>query len=150
MKRLLLLSGPMASSKTSVSAARHELHRFVPISSGSFLRAQLAARKEPLDRHNLQQLEDFLDIATNFSWLIESVAFPVPEAKLHVDNWLLDAVRKPRQVELFGLRLANAVRHVHIVAPEFVLKRRYARRGLGHLEDYQASVLHPKAECVFA
>lgn len=136
----------MASGKTSVSAVLQEFHGFVPISSGSYLRAQLAARNEPLDRHNLQELGDSLDRATDFSWLIDAVAIPALEARADVDNWLLDAVRKPRQVELFRLRFGNAVKHVHIVAPEAVLQQRYAARGHGHLENYQASVLHPNEQ----
>lgn len=146
MKRLLLLSGPMASGKTSVSASLQEAHRFVPISSGSFLRAQLTSRNEPVDRLNLQELGDALDRATDFVWLIDSVAIPALGTQPDVDSWLLDAVRKPRQVELFRNRFGNAVRHVHIVAPESVLEQRYAERGLNHLEDYQASVLHPNEQ----
>lgn len=146
MRRLLLISGPMASGKTSVSAAFQELYGFFPISSGSFLRAQLAARNEPFERLNLQELGDSLDRATDFSWLIESVAIPAIEAQPAVDNWLLDAVRKPKQVELFKRRFGNAVRHVHIVAPDSVLSQRYAARGISHLEDYQANVLHPNEQ----
>jgi adenylosuccinate synthase len=136
----------MASGKTSVSAVLQELHGFVPISSGSLLRTQLSARNSPVDRHNLQELGDSLDRATDFSWLIESVAIPVLEAQADVDNWLMDAVRKPRQVELFRLRFANAVRHVHIVAPDSVLEQRYAARGRDHFKEYQASVLHPNEQ----
>lgn len=136
----------MASGKTSVSAALRELHGFLPISSGSFLRAELAARNKSFDRHNLQEFGDSLDTATDFSWLIESVATPALEGRPDVDNWLLDAVRKPRQVELFRLRFEDTVRHVHIVAPEVVLQQRYAARGLGHLDNYQASVLHPNEQ----
>ncbi|WEX14251.1 AAA family ATPase [Pseudomonas sp. G11] len=146
MKRLLLLSGPMASGKTSVSASLQERHGFVPISSGSFLRVQLASRNEPLDRHSLQELGDSLDRATDFSWLIESVASPAIEARPNVDNWLLDAVRKPRQVELFKLRFGDVVRHVHIVAPESVLEQRYAARGASLLDEYQVSVQHPNEQ----
>lgn len=146
MKRLLLLSGPMASGKTSVSAALQKLHGFVPISSGSYLRAQLTARDEPLDRHNLQELGDSLDRATDFSWLIDAVAIPALEVRTYVDNWLLDAVRKPRQVELFRFHFGNAVRHVHIVAPEAVLEQRYSARGSTPREDYEASVLHPNEQ----
>ncbi|PBP46248.1 hypothetical protein CCL13_12390 [Pseudomonas syringae] len=136
----------MASGKTSASAALQELHGFVPISSGSYLRAQLAARNESLDRHNLQELGDSFDRATDFSWLIDAVAIPAIEARPAIENRLLDAVRKSRQVELFRLWFGNAVRHVHIVAPEAVLQQRYAARGLGHLENYQASVLHPNEQ----
>lgn len=136
----------MASGKTSVSVSLQEHHGFVPISSGSFLRAQLASRNELLDRHSLQELGDSLDRATDFSWLIESVASPAIEARPDVDNWLLDAVRKPRQVELLKLRFGDVVRHVHIVAPESVLAQRYAARGTSLLEEYRVSVLHPNEQ----
>jgi adenylosuccinate synthase len=136
----------MASGKTTVSAVLQKHHGFVLISSGSFLRAQLVARNEPLDRSNLQELGDSLDRATDFSWLIESVASPAIGARPNVDNWLLDAVRKPRQVELFKLRFGDVVRHVHIVAPESVLEQRYAARGVSRLDEYQVSVLHPNEQ----
>ncbi|MGF6458052.1 AAA family ATPase [Pseudomonas frederiksbergensis] len=146
MKRLLLLSGPIAGGKTSVSASLQERHGFVPISSGSFLRAQLAAQNEPIDRRNLQELGDSLDRATDFSWLIESVAKPAIDDRPDADNWLLDAVRKSRQVELFRLNFGNAVMHVHFVAAESVLQQRYAERGPSHLAEYQASVGHPNEQ----
>lgn len=146
MKRLLLLSGPMASGKTSVSAALQEYFEFLPISSGAFLRGQLAARNEPPDRHNLQEFGDSLDRATNFSWLIESVAKPAIDDRPDADNWLLDAVRKSRQVELFRLNFGNAVMHVHFVAAESLLQQRYAERGPSHLAEYQASVGHPNEQ----
>ncbi|MDH0302264.1 MULTISPECIES: AAA family ATPase [unclassified Pseudomonas] len=146
MKRLLLLSGPMASGKTSVSECLKAHHGFEAISSGSFLRAQLAARDEPNDRHNLQELGDALDSATDFSWLIESVARPAIDARPNTESWLLDAVRKARQVELFRLHFRNAVRHVHVTAPESVLQRRYAERGADQLALYQSSVNHPNEQ----
>ncbi|MCQ9390180.1 AAA family ATPase [Pseudomonas viridiflava] len=146
MKRLLLLSGPMASGKTSVSIALQEYFEFLPISSGAFLRGQLAARNEPPDRHNLQELGDSLDRATNFSWLIESVAKPAIDGRPDADNWLLDAVRKSRQVELFKLHFAGVLMHVHIDAPESILQQRYAERGPSHLAEYQASVGHPNEQ----
>lgn len=136
----------MASGKTTVSASLQERHGFAPISSSSFLRAQLAARNKPLDRRNLQELGDSLDRATDFSWLIESVAIPSIEARPNVDNWLLDAVRKPRQVELFRLLFGDVVRHVHIVAPEIVLEQRYVTRNTSLSDEYQVSVLHPNEQ----
>nr|WP_256737138.1 AAA family ATPase [Pseudomonas gingeri] len=140
------MSGPMASGKTSVSELLKELHGFVAISSGAFLREQLVFRNEPIDRHHLQEIGDALDRATDFSWLIDSVVKPAIDARPHTDNWLLDAVRKPRQVELFRLQFADSVRHVHIVAPESVLQQRYAERGADHLAQYHASVSHPNEQ----
>lgn len=146
MKRLLLLSGPMASGKTSVSVNLQERYGFVPISSGSFLRQKLTAQNHPLDRHRLQELGDALDRDTDFSWLIDSVAIPAIQSQPEAENWLLDAARKPRQVELFRNRFLGAVRHVHILAPESVLLQRYAERGLDHLAQYHAAILHPNEQ----
>ncbi|WP_077747453.1 AAA family ATPase [Pseudomonas sp. FSL W5-0299] len=143
MKRLLLLSGPMASGKTSVSAVLQEHFGFFSISSSSFLRAQLVGQGEVPDRHKLQELGDSLDKSTDFSWVIDSVARPAINARPDVDNWLLDAVRKSRQLEIFKLHYAGAVMHIHIDAPESVLQQRYAERGLNHLAEYQANVRHP-------
>ncbi|SDA96805.1 Adenylate kinase [Pseudomonas sp. NFACC15-1] len=143
MKRLLLLSGPMAGGKTSVSAVLQEHFGYLSISSGSFLRVQLISQGEVPDRHKLQELGDSLDRSTDFSWLIDSIARPAIDAQPDVDNWLLDAVRKSRQVELFKLHFAGAVMHAHIDAPESVLRQRYAERGPNHLAEYHENVRHP-------
>lgn len=147
MKRLLLLSGPMASGKSTISAALQKHYGFLPISSGAFLRAQFTARDEPFDRYKLQELGDSLDRATDFSWLIESVARPIIDAHLHIDNWLLDAVRKPRQVELFRLYFGKTVVHVHIDAKDSILQQRYAERGSNKPVEYSVSVAHPNELC---
>lgn len=146
MKRILLFSGPMASGKSSISQFLQENYGFAAISSGTFLREQLVVRGKPIDRHHLQELGDALDAATDFSWIIESVARPSIDAQPHVDNWILDAVRKPRQIELFRLNYAESIRHVHVVAPESVLQHRYAERGVGLLAQYHASVSHPNEQ----
>lgn len=136
----------MASGKTSVSAVLQQRYGFLPISSGGFLREKLTALNQSLNRNSLQELGDALDKDTDFSWLIESVAIPAIKARPEVDNWLLDAVRKPRQVELFRLRFPEFVKHLHIVAPEPVLQQRYASRCLDHLAQYQADVSHPNEQ----
>lgn len=146
VKRLLLLSGPMACGKTSISHSLRARYGFLPISSGAYLRDELTSRNQILDRHNLQELGDELDRETNFSWLVEAVAIPAINARPDIENWLLDAVRKPQQVELFRLRFREAVKHVHIVAPEIVLEQRYAARSPLSLQQYQADVMHPNEQ----
>jgi adenylosuccinate synthase len=74
---------------------------------------------------------------------LKNAARPAINARSDVDNWLLDALRKSRQVELFKLHFAGAVMHVHLDASESVLQQRYAERGLNHLAEYQANVRHP-------
>ena len=91
----------MASGNTSVSAVLQEHFGFFPISSSYFLRTQLVGQGVVPDRHKLQELGDSLDRSTDFSWVIDSVARPAINARPDVDNWLLDSVRKSKQVELF-------------------------------------------------
>ncbi|MQT57465.1 hypothetical protein GHO41_08935 [Pseudomonas sp. FSL R10-0399] len=136
----------MACGKTSISESLQARYGFLPISSGAYLRGVLIGRNQVLDRHNLQELGDALDRETGFSWLVEAVAMPAIKARPDIENWLLDAVRKPQQVELFRLRFKGAVKHVHIVAPEVVLEQRYASRNPLTLQHYQASVMHPNEQ----
>jgi len=136
----------MASGKTSVSAALQSGFGYMPISSSAFLRAQCTVTNTSTDRHSLQELGDALDMATDFSWLIDSVAFPAINARPDARNWLLDAVRKPRQVELFRMCFGDAVKHVHIVAPDAVLQQRYTSRTETVVEEYKACVMHPNEQ----
>jgi hypothetical protein len=46
------------------------------------------------------------------------------------DRWLLDSVRKRRQVDHFRDRFGKLVFHVHLVAPEPIIKARYNDRLL--------------------
>jgi adenylosuccinate synthase len=136
----------MAGGKTSVSAVLQERYGFLPISSGAFLRSQLALQNRSNERRHLQDLGDTLDQASDFLWLIDLVARPVFEERPHSDNWLVDAVREPRQVEFFRSGFTDAVRHVHVVAPEDVLWQRYACRSALPLARYQADLLHPNEQ----
>jgi adenylosuccinate synthase len=133
----------MASGKTSVSAALQEHFGFFSISSGSFLRSVLIEQGKVPDRHKLQELGDSLDRTSDSSWVIESVAKPAINALPDVDNWLLDAVRKSRQVELFKHHFPGVVMHAHIDAPEPVLQQRYAERNPNQLAEYLVNVRHP-------
>ncbi len=136
----------MAGGKTSVSAVLQERYGFLPISSGAFLRSQRALQNGPNERQHLQDLGDTLDQATDFFWLIDFVARPAFDARPHTDNCLVDSVRKPRQVELFRRGYTEAVRHLHVVAPEDVLRERYACRSALTLARYQADLLHPNEQ----
>jgi hypothetical protein len=49
-----------------------------------------------------------LDEKTNFSWLIDDVAAPMINGDPGQRQWLLDSVRKARQLEHFRNRFANA------------------------------------------
>lgn len=124
---VLLLSGPIGVGKTTVSDALVEAG-FSKIRSGKYLESRAQASGRSCDRTSLQQLGDELDAETDYRWLIDAVAVPTIEAAKGSHLWLVDAVRKRRQVEHFRSRFGASVRHLHLIAPESVLKERYDAR----------------------
>ncbi len=144
----MLLSGPIAVGKSAIATELINVYNFATIKSGGFL-ADLAKQQDmPVNRETLQQLGDTLDTQTDYRWLIDEVATPAIKAKPSADEWLLDSVRKERQVQHFRAHFKAAVAHVHLTAPESVLRERYAKRLelLGHYlgsTPYDVVTQHP-------
>ena len=147
MKLLLLLSGPVAVGKSAVATTLVQDHGFQSIKSSTHLKSLAADRGLTVSRTALQQLGDILDEQTDFGWLIEDVAGPAIDGQPHRDFWLLDCVRKKRQVEHFRDRFGADVLHVHLNASEEVLEKRYADRLAAGGEtgnvDYPSAKAHP-------
>jgi len=127
MKFILLLSGPIASGKSSVANELVASHGFSSVGTGRYLAGLCRENGAESTRLNLQNLGDDLDIETAFQWPI-SVASRAIEQNPKIDNWLLDSVRKPQQVTNFRGRFGAQVLHVHLYAPEDALKARYESR----------------------
>jgi adenylosuccinate synthase len=128
MTLLLLLSGPLAVGKSAIAAILMKRHGFQKISSGKYLERLAQQRGDSSSRADLQALGDGLDAQTNFSWLIDDVAAPVIAAQPDQKCWLLDSVRKHRQVEHFRSRFGRHVFHTHLTADESTLEARYNAR----------------------
>jgi gluconate kinase len=146
MKLLLLLSGPVAVGKSGVANALIKDHGFASIKSSAYLRAQAASDGLSESRTNLQRTGDRLDDETDFKWLIDNVAAPAITANPDNDWWLLDSVRKKRQVDHFRDHFGKSVFHVHLVASESIIEARYNRRLLAGGETgnvtYAATIAH--------
>jgi hypothetical protein len=130
MRLLLLLGGPVAVGKSGVADALIKNHGFASIKSSAYLRGQAASDGLSESRTNLQRTGDRLDDATDFKWLVDNVAVPTITANPDNDWWLLDSVRKKRQVEHFRDHFGKSVFHVHLVAPESIIEARYNHRLL--------------------
>lgn len=92
----------------------------------------------------LQNLGDRLDKETDYRWVLDAVARPAIAAEPSKLHWLIDAVRKRRQVEHFREAYGRLVLHVHLNAPEEVLQQRYGARLL-KVEDatpYDVAIQH--------
>lgn len=146
--RLLLLSGAVGAGKTSVANALLDTHGFRRISTGRHLAGLATTQGQPHKRAVLQQLGDTLDVQTDYLWPVNLAIEQVQEvAEGEALVWLLDAVRKPKQVAHFRGAFA-LVLHVHIAASEEILRERYLQRQtIGDERDaavsYEALVRHP-------
>jgi len=145
--QIVLLSGPLAVGKTSVRQMLIDNFGFETISSSNYLKSELTKENKETSRLELQNLGDKLDNLTDYRWLIDSVVKPTIEASPSQRLWLIDAVRKERQVSHFKSEFPNAVFHVHLFSSETVLRLRYENRKQ-HFKDklapsYDEAINHP-------
>ncbi|ARP82341.1 hypothetical protein CAL12_16970 [Bordetella genomosp. 8] len=143
VKRLLLLSGQMRSGKSSLAQVLKENYNFQGISTSGYLKSHIHPASGDVTRSWMQNLGDQLDQETDFAWVVDSVAIPAMEAAPATESWLIDAVRKPRQVEHFRAWSPYAVRHVHLYAPESILQVRYAAGLSAGDPTYSSAIAHP-------
>ena len=146
---VVLLSGPVAVGKTTLRDALVGAHGFGSVRSSEYLRQKAAGLSFIDDRLSLQELGDKLDFDTDYRWLVDDVAIPLFRSG-DQQRWLVDAVRKERQVQHFKAALPGKVLHVHLSAPDHVLRTRFALR-LGASESdaeeaYIRTVSHPNEQ----
>lgn len=146
---LVLLSGPIAVGKTTVADVLIKRFGYKRVKSSDYLRSVAADRQISEDRGLLQALGDELDEQTDYRWLVSDVAAPQVAAAGGVQKaWLVDSVRKERQIHHFRDSFGAAILHVHIWAPEEALRARYVNRlaSGSHSEGstpYEEAVQHP-------
>lgn len=148
MKAIVLLSGPIAVGKSSIAVALQDHHGFSRISSSGYLKGLAAKQGLGNERPILQRLGDDLDVLTDYRWLIDEVAKSTIQSRPEVSRWLLDSVRKQRQVEHFREQFGASVLHVHLTAPEDILRQRYESRAAsaGNNQEatpYELAIGHP-------
>jgi dephospho-CoA kinase len=124
---VVLLSGPVAVGKTTLRDALVVGHGFSNVRSSEYLRQRAASLALIDDRLSLQELGDKLDRDTDYRWLVDDVALPLFRAGQQ-QRWLVDAVRKERQVQHFKAAIPGKVLHVHLTAPEHLIRSRFALR----------------------
>ena len=141
-QRLLILSGPIAVGKSSVVQMLIQHHEFRKLSSGAYLSD--LAKSDGLDcsRLGLVRLGDQLDVETDFSWVVTELTIPALIASPKRTRWLFDSVRKRKQVEHFRAHLPDSVYHLHLTAPDLILKGRFTSRALPSDETttYEAAI----------
>ena len=122
---ILLLSGPVASGKSCVAELLKSKHAFKKVSTGEYLTKLAKERGKQGGRTLLQEMGDELDIETDYTWPVDLAMQQMAGAG---GDWLLDAVRKERQVFHFRQRFGLKLFHAHLFAPEHILAQRYKER----------------------
>lgn len=145
---VILLSGPIASGKTTLADELIAHHGFKRLKSSDYLKLVCERQGYEISRSMLQQLGDRLDEETDYRWLVDDVARPQIAEDLRQHRWLIDSVRKERQIFHFRSGFGAEVLHVHVTAPDEVLKERFDRRVSSgqHYEGattYVEAVAHP-------
>jgi adenylate kinase family enzyme len=143
---IVLLSGAAGAGKSSLAATLIADHGFLKISTSSYLTEIAAAQGLANRRDVLQVLGDRLDEETDYFWPIKVAQKLIANGK-HSGPWLLDAVRKQRQVMHFKTAFTRVL-HVHVTATEDVLRARYQlRQGQEQSRDAEGSydelIKHP-------
>lgn len=143
---VLLLSGPVSVGKTTLRDSLMAAYGFGAIRSSGYLRELAAKQAGGTGRLDLQELGDRLDEQTDYRWVVDAVAVPAMAVHPAIGRWLFDAVRKKRQVEHFRAAFGHAVFHLHLDAPETVLRERYEQRLLEQGQPvsgaYDSAVAH--------
>jgi adenylosuccinate synthase len=137
----------LAVGKTAVRLDLVFQHAFAYLRSSDYLRGLAKAQGLTPDRLTLQNLGDSLDRSTDYRWLIDDIARPAIDSDPHQRRWIVDAVRKERQIEHFRSAFEGEVCHVHFTAPERVLRERYQARqkeqgSEADMTPYEAAIDH--------
>jgi|SRR5581483_6492489 len=137
--QIVLLSGNVSSGKTTLSEKLRSQFEFDVLKTKSVIQqlARKRLRRElESDRRALQLFGERLDKETGGKWVLEALTKLVrgPRQRVIVDSVrILDQIRAIRQAYGF------AVIHIHLTAPESVLRARYGKRkgtGLRELKSY--------------
>ncbi|MEE4997439.1 ATP-binding protein [Pseudomonas alliivorans] len=138
---IILISGPIASGKSTVTNELISKYGFESLSSGDYLRNLLKSKQQPATRKELQELGDSLDAETNYRWLAERIS---KDKIKNSDNkkWIIDCVRKPQQVSSHRDCFGTSIVHIHITAEPEILKARHLSRTLTSEKDYNDAKNH--------
>jgi adenylosuccinate synthase len=144
---LLLLSGPVAVGKSGVSSRLVAAHGFQIMRTGRYLVNLAEQRQLGTSRKDLQELGDALDLETDYRWVIDASADALA-GKVDKQKWIFDSVRKIRQVHHFRGHYGKSVLHVHLIANDLTLKRRYehwVQSGGEYMGNtpYEVAIQHP-------
>jgi adenylosuccinate synthase len=124
--QVVLLSGPVASGKTTLSKALVDKYSFHAFKTRQLIQAVKSVKNE---RRALQRAGDALDRQTDGKWIADAVGKAIQNLPDNV-RLIIDAVRIKSQIDALRRAFGSRVLHIHLTAPEPELETRY-RNGKG-------------------
>lgn len=144
--QIVLLSGSVCSGKTTLAESLREHFGFETLKTKELMRE--LARKQlgkelELDRRRMQRFGERLDVTTGGKWVVNGLAKLLRSSSQRV---VVDSVRILDQIRAIRRSYGFAVVHIHLTAPEGILRERYGARkapGFRELSTYSAVQRNP-------
>ena len=127
--RVVLVSGPVCSGKSSLVAQLRDKHGAKVIKTKDLILAM--SPRTRLERHKLQMAGQRLDNADNGAWVAEAVQRTIDAATTlgtPEGLFVVDSVRIPGQIEAVRRAYGAEVHHIHLTASHEELRSRYETR----------------------
>lgn len=150
MQRLITISGPISSGKSTLSQGLADRFGVSVYRTREWLETRLSG--ESPDRAHLQQEGDRLDVKTGGRWVLEGLTKELPA--LDGKIVALDSVRTKDQIEALRDAFGPIVTHIHVTAPAKVLKKRYdqrrqrERRELAEYDEVRKNETEQQVDCL--
>lgn len=127
MDRIILLSGPIASGKSTLARQLVDQFGMKLIQTRKWLHTGMAEEEYELNRVDLQEEGERLDRRTNGEWIKYGLQRELRAGDVE-GAVVLDAVRTAEQIDAIRDAYGPVVMHVHVSASHDVLAERYERR----------------------
>lgn len=122
--QVVLLSGPVASGKTTLAEALEAKYGFYRFKTRQLIQSM---REVKLERRALQRAGEALDRRTKGEWIAEALAKEVQNIP-DKGRVVVDSVRIKPQIDAIRRAFGNYVIHIHLTSTEEQLRRRYEDR----------------------
>ena len=126
-RRIILLSGPVASGKSTLAENLSQTFDVAILSTRDVLYSIAGGSDNNLERAELQTLGNQLDETTNGEWVRDGLRkelFRLDESQ----DILLDSIRTQQQIDSIRKAYGRSVTHIHLTASLGELERRYNAR----------------------
>jgi adenylosuccinate synthase len=143
LKHLILLSGRIASGKSSLATKLIDFYGGHLFKTNEVLKKVAEREGKPLERTKLQKLGEKKDRDTKGTWVVDELQTLLDQ--LHASSEglpevvVVDSVRILEQIDAFRKAYGNKVLHIHLDADESELAKRYADRDntIAEISNYK-------------